>query len=74
MTLSGVFDSGQPCTVIMNLYYDNSDIYCFILIPPCTVKRQINRAWLYDANNIGSITCVAPYRRQINLELDGKRN
>ena len=74
MTLIGVFDPGQPSAVILKLYDDNSDIYCYILMPQNAVKREINGAWTYDANNIGSISCVTPNREQINFDIPKKRN
>ena len=72
MTLMGVFDSGQPSSVIIKLYDVNKDIVCYLLTPENTVKRQINGAWTYEGNNIGSISCVAPNRNQINFDLKGK--
>jgi hypothetical protein len=72
MNLMGVFDSGQPSSVIIKLYDDNEDIFCYVLMPENAVKRQVNGVWTYDGNNIGSISCVAPNRKQINFDLKRK--
>lgn len=65
----GVFDSGQPGAVIIKLYDENEDIFCYVLMPENAVKRQLNGVWTYDGNNIGSISCVAPNRKRINFDL-----
>lgn len=72
MTLMGIFDSGQPSSVIIKLYDENEDIFCYVLMPENAVKKQISGVWTYEGNNIGSISCVAPARRQINFDLKRK--
>lgn len=69
MILSGVFDAGQPGAVIIKLYDEHEDIFCYVLMPENAVKRQLNGVLTYDGNNIGSISCVAPTRRPINFDL-----
>ena len=71
-SLINVFDSGQPGAVIIKLYDDNEDIFCYVLMPENAVKRQINGVWVYDGNNIGSISCVAPNRKQYSYDLKNK--
>lgn len=69
MQLRGVFDAGQPGAVIIKIYDEQEDIFCYVLMPENAVKRQLNGVLTYDGNNIGSISCVAPTRRLINFDL-----
>jgi len=69
MKLMGVFDAGQPGAVIIKIYDEKEDIFCYVLMPENAVKRNINGVLTYDGNNIGSISCVAPTRRPINFDL-----
>lgn len=58
LKLVEVFDAGQPQTIILKLYDDKSDVLCYVLMPELAARKQINSNWIYDANTIGSISCV----------------
>lgn len=58
LKLVEVFDAGQPQTIILKLYDDKADVLCYVLMPELAARKQINSNWIYDANTIGSISCV----------------
>lgn len=58
LKLVEVFDAGQPQTIILKLYDDKSDVLCYVLMPELASRKQVNSNWIYDANAIGSISCV----------------
>ena len=58
LKLVEVFDAGQPQTLILKLYDDKADVLCYVLMPELAARKQIDSKWIYDANTIGSISCV----------------
>lgn len=58
LKLVEVFDAGQPQTIILKLYDDKADVLCYVLMPELASRKQVNSNWIYDANTIGSISCV----------------
>ncbi len=58
LKLVEVFDAGQPQTIILKLYDDKADVLCYVLMPELASRKRIDSNWIYDANNIGSISCI----------------
>lgn len=58
LKLVEVFDAGQPQTIVLKLYDDKADVLCYVLMPELASRKQVNSNWIYDANAIGSISCV----------------
>ena len=58
LKLVEVFDAGQPQSIILKLYDDKADVLCYVLMPELASRKQVDSNWIYDANTIGSISCV----------------
>lgn len=58
LKLVEVFDAGQPQTIILKLYDDKADVLCYVLMPELAARKQVDSNWIYDANTIGSISCL----------------
>ena len=58
LKLVEVFDAGQPQTIILKLYDDKADVLCYVLMPELASRKEVNSNWIYDANTIGSISCL----------------
>ena len=58
LKLVEVFDAGQPQTIILKLYDDKADVLCYVLMPELASRKQVDSNWIYDANTIGSISCL----------------
>jgi len=58
LQLVEVFDAGQPQAVILKLYDQQADVICYVLAPERAARQQSEGGWLYDGNNVGSISCV----------------
>lgn len=58
LQLVEVFDAGQPQAVILKLYDQQADVICYVLTPERASRQQSEGGWLYDGNNVGSISCV----------------
>ena len=58
LKLVEVFDAGQPQTIILKLYDEKADVLCYVLMPELAARKRIDANWIYDANTIGSISCV----------------
>ena len=58
LKLVEVFDAGQPQTIILKLYDDKADVLCYVLMPELASRKQVDSNWIYDANTLGSISCL----------------
>ena len=58
LQLVEVFDAGQPQAVILKLYDPQADVICYVLTPERASRQQSEGGWLYEGNNVGSISCV----------------
>lgn len=53
-----IFNAGQPQSIILKLYDKESSVVCYVLMPENAGRKDINNSWIYDGNNIGSISCI----------------
>lgn len=59
MKFLGAYDAGQPNVSIIKLLDPTDDVLCYVLVPDIASRKQIdNDKWTYDANNVGSISCL----------------
>lgn len=58
MVFLGEFDAGQPDAGIYKLFDPTDEVICYILMPHRANRREIGGAWAYEANSLGSISCV----------------
>lgn len=58
MAFLGKFDAGVPNAGIYKMYDKTDDVVCYILMPDIPITKQIKQGIMYDANSIGSISCV----------------
>lgn len=58
LRLIDIFDAGQPQAVILKLYDQQSEVLCYLLMPENAGKKFLENKLVYEANNIGSISCV----------------
>ena len=58
MQMVGKFDAGQPNVSIFKLYDASDDVICYALMPEVVSRKQTENGWTYDANSIGSISCL----------------
>lgn len=58
MVFLGEFDAGQPDAGIYKLFDPTDEVICYVLMPHRVNRREIGGAWAYEANSLGSISCV----------------
>lgn len=58
MQYMGTFDAGQQNAGIFKMYDASDDIVCYILAPESVSRKKIENTIIYEANNLGSISCV----------------
>jgi len=59
MQYMGAYDAGQPGVSIYKMFDPTEEVICYILMPETVGRKQAeNGAWIYDANTIGSISCL----------------
>lgn len=58
LKLVDIFDAGQPQTVILKLYDPDAEVLCYVLMPEQAGRKMVDTSWVYDGNNIGSISCL----------------
>jgi len=59
MKVLGIFDAGQPGVSIIKLYDSTDDVVCYVLSPDVPTRKQIGpEKYVYEANSIGSISCL----------------
>lgn len=63
MQLLGVFDAGQPNTMILKLFDTEAGVLCYILMPEKAARKQVDSGWVYEGNTIGSISCLDHRKR-----------
>lgn len=68
MPLVGVFDAGQPGSVIIKLHDIDEGILCYVLMPENAIRQQINGVWTFAGNNVGSISCTPSAKKQTNAD------
>jgi hypothetical protein len=59
MKFLGAYDAGQPNVSIIKLLDPTDDVLCYVLVPDIATRKQVDKdKWTYDANNVGSISCL----------------
>ncbi len=59
MKFLGSFQSGQPGVNIYKFYDNVEDVLCYILMPEVVGRKILDDGKIiYDANTIGSISCM----------------
>lgn len=59
MQFLGAFDAGQPNVSIIKLLDPTDDVLCYVLMPDNASRKQVDKAkWVYEANAVGSISCL----------------
>ena len=59
MKFLGAYDAGQANVSIIKLLDPTDDVLCYVLVPDIASRKQIvGGKWTYDANNVGSISCL----------------
>jgi hypothetical protein len=59
MKFLGAFDGGQPNVSIIKLLDPTDDVLCYILMPDNAARKQVDKdKWVYEANAVGSISCL----------------
>jgi len=59
MKFLGAYDAGQANVSIIKLLDPTDDVLCYVLVPDIASRKQIEGGkWTYDANNVGSISCL----------------
>lgn len=66
MTYMGTFDAGQPGVGIFKMFDPTDGIVCYIMTPENVVNKIIDNKITYEANSIGSISCVKATQPNIN--------
>jgi hypothetical protein len=64
MKVVDVYDAGQPGGLIVKLYDETDDIFCYILMSANVGRKQVNGVLIYDGNNLGSISCAGANKKQ----------
>ena len=55
----GSFDAGQPGVFIYKMFDPTDEVVCYVLMPEVVGRKQISSGkYIYDGNNIGSISCL----------------
>jgi hypothetical protein len=52
------FDSGQKDASIYKMVDPSDDVICYILMPEFSSHKVIDEKFIYEANSIGSISCL----------------
>lgn len=58
MVFLGEFDAGQPNAGIFKLFDPTDEVVCYVLMPATASRKEVNGTWVYEANSLGSISCV----------------
>ena len=58
MIFLGQFDAGQPNAGIYKMYDPSDQVLCYILMPELSNRKQVGNLWTYEANTLGSLSCV----------------
>ncbi|MBU3589518.1 hypothetical protein [Polynucleobacter sp. 80A-SIGWE] len=58
MQYVGTYEAGQPGAGIYKLYDQSDDVICYVLMPETASRKQVDGKWVYEANSLGSISCV----------------
>lgn len=59
MQFMGAYDAGQPGVNIYKMFDPTEDVVCYIMTPETVTRKQVDGGkWVYEANNIGSISCL----------------
>lgn len=58
MRYVGTFEAGQPGAGIYKLYDSSDDVICYVLMPDTAARKQVDAKWVYEANALGSISCL----------------
>lgn len=52
------FEAGQSGAGIYKLYDQSDDVICYVLMPDTASRKKIDGKWVYDANSLGSLSCL----------------
>lgn len=59
MQFMGAYDAGQPGVNIYKMFDPTEDVVCYIMTPETVTRKQVDSGkWVYEGNNIGSISCL----------------
>jgi hypothetical protein len=59
MIFMGAYDAGQAGANIYKMFDPTEDVVCYILMPETAGRKAVEGGkWIYDGNNIGSISCL----------------
>jgi len=59
MQFMGAYDAGQVGASIYKMFDPTEDVVCYILMPETAGRKAVEGGkWIYDGNNIGSISCL----------------
>ncbi len=58
MKFLGAYDAGQPGVSILKLFDPSDNVVCYILAPDAASHKQTPEGLIYDANSVGSISCL----------------
>lgn len=59
MQFMGAYDAGQPGVNIYKMFDPTEDVVCYIMTPETVTRKQVEAGkWVYEGNNIGSISCL----------------
>lgn len=59
MQFMGAYDAGQPGVNIYKMFDPTEDVVCYIMTPETVTRKQVDGGkWVYEGNNIGSISCL----------------
>jgi hypothetical protein len=59
MQFMGAYDAGQAGANIYKMFDPTEDVVCYILMPETAGRKAVEGGkWIYDGNNIGSISCL----------------
>jgi hypothetical protein len=59
MQFMGAYDAGQPGVNIYKMFDPTEDVVCYIMTPETVTRKEVQSGkWVYEGNNIGSISCL----------------
>ena len=59
MQFMGAYDAGQPGVNIYKMFDPTEDVVCYIMTPETVTRKEVQVGkWVYEGNNIGSISCL----------------
>ena len=58
MQYVATFEAGHPGAGIYKLYDASEDVVCYLLMPDTVSRKQVEGKQVYEANSLGSISCV----------------